>query len=67
VALAVSNLARAALGKGESTLIAEIDGAPPESHLLTQWLVAVGFLPGAMGLQFTRRSAASFTADVDLH
>jgi ATP-dependent Lhr-like helicase len=67
VALAVSGFARAALGKGESTLIAEIDGVSPGSHPLTRWLVAAGFLPGAMGLQFTRRSAASFTADVDLH
>jgi ATP-dependent Lhr-like helicase len=68
VAIALSGLARAALGKGESTLLAEIDGAAADGHPLTPWLLAAGFTSGTMGLQFTRRSAsASLAADVDLH
>ncbi|HET7752339.1 MAG TPA: DEAD/DEAH box helicase [Anaeromyxobacteraceae bacterium] len=68
VAIALGDLARAAIGKGESTLVTEIDGAPADGHALTPWLVAAGFSLGAMGLQFTRRSAAGpVAADADLH
>jgi len=57
IAEAIANLARVAQARHEGALVAEIDGGPPAHHPLAAFLVEAGFLPGAAGLQLTRRGA----------
>jgi ATP-dependent Lhr-like helicase len=59
VAAAIADLSRAALAREQAALVTEIDGGAPEAHPLAAYLVHVGFLPTAAGLQLTRRSAAA--------
>ena len=54
----LAELSRAAQGRHEATLIAEIDGAPARQHPLARYLAAEGFLPSSMGLQLGRIGVA---------
>ena len=50
----LAELARAAQGRHEATLIAEIDGAPARQHPFAGYLAAAGFQPSSRGLQLER-------------
>jgi ATP-dependent Lhr-like helicase len=56
-ARAITSLLRAAQGRGEGALVAEIDGGPAAAHPLAAALQQAGFLPSALGLQLPRRWA----------
>jgi ATP-dependent helicase Lhr and Lhr-like helicase len=66
IAAVLVDHARRAIGRQEGTLVAEIDGGPPEAHPLAAHLVKAGFLPSAAGLQLTRRAAAALALPPDL-
>ncbi len=54
VAGRLAELARAAQGRHEATLIAEIDGAPAHQHPLAGFLAGAGFVPSSAGLLLGR-------------
>ena len=56
VARRLAELARAAQGRHEPALIAEIDGVPARQHPLAGYLAGAGFLPSSMGLQLGREA-----------
>jgi ATP-dependent helicase Lhr and Lhr-like helicase len=65
IAAVLVDHARRAVGRQEGTLVAEIDGGPPQAHPLAAHLVKAGFLPSAAGLQLTRRAAAALALASD--
>jgi ATP-dependent Lhr-like helicase len=58
---------RGAMGRGEGTIVAEVNGGDPAASPLGPFLLAAGLLPSSLGLQLTRRAAAAPGAPADLH